>query len=348
MLGDTFGDTYNANATANALFRWHDRNGDTLYQPGEVDLNPNGLDIINITSASTSVRNPNLKQPRTWEGTASFERELAPNLGFRTMYVYRRLAGYLADPGPNILRPYDVYSIPITRRDPGPDGILGTADDGAPVTFFDYQPAYRGAAFVANQVSNYPNDDRFHSVEFTLTKRTSGRWSAQASGFVVKNHRWLARTDTVARLCSCPNDAFFPLDDTWNWASIVTGSYRLPGDVLLSAFLQAKTGVLGQRTNIFRMADPDRGRPIAQLNTVTLRLEPYGARSLAAIDILNLRAGREFALAAGMRVGIDLDVFNVLNSNAPTSATFASGPTFGYATAVLPARIARVGARLRF
>jgi hypothetical protein len=258
------------------------------------------------------------------------------------MYIHRRLVDYLGDPGPNIRRPYDVYSIPITRRDPGPDGILGTADDGVPVTFFDYRPAYRGARFVGNQVTNSPNDDHFHSVEFTLTRRPSGRWSAQASWFVVKDHRWLTRT------IESPNDLFFPVDDTWNWASTVTASYRLPGDVLLSGFLQNMRGVRGQRTNIFRSKDPDGGPPIAQLNNVTLRLEPYGSRSLAAINVLNLRAGKEFALGAGIRFGIDVDVFNVLNSNAPTSAAFASGPTFGYATAVLPARIARVGARVRF
>jgi hypothetical protein len=38
----------------------------------------------------------------------------------------------------------------------------------------------------------------------------------------------------------------------------------------------------------------------------------------------------------------------VLNSNAPLSATFASGPTYGYVTNVLPARIAKVGAKFRF
>jgi hypothetical protein len=348
ILGDTFADTYNVNATANAVFRWHDLNGDTLYQPGEVDLNPNGVDIISITAASSSIRNPSLRQPKTWETTASFERELAPNLAFRTMYIHRRLVDYLADPGANIRRPPSVYDIPITRRDPGPDGILGTADDGGRVTFFDYQAAYRGAAFVANQVSNSPNDDRFHSLEFTLTKRTSRRWMAQASYFAVKNHRWINR---ASKEFNTPNDDVFAVDDTWNWAGIVTGSYRLPGDVVLSAFLQSKTGVLGQRTYIFRSADPDGGRSIAQLNTVTLRLQPYGSQSMAAINILNLRAGKEFSLGAGLRFGIDVDVFNALNSNAPTSSTsstFASGPAFGYATAVVPARIARIGGRFRF
>ena len=344
ILGDTFADTYNANATANAVFRWHDLNGDKLYQPGEVnfDTSSSGPDFVSITAASSSVLNPALREPKTWETTASFERELAPNLGFRTMYVHRRLVDYFDSTGPNVKRPYSIYDIPITRRDPGPDGNLNTADDGGKVTFFDYEPAYRGAVFVANQVTNSPNADRYHSMEFTLTKRMSGRWMAQASYFVVKNHRWITRT------FNSPNDYFFPLDETWTWAGTATGSYRLPGAVSISAFLQSKTGVVGQRTYTFRSADPDGGRSIAQLNTVNLRLEPYGSQKLAAINILNLRASRDFSLGHGVRLGIDADVFNVLNSNAPLSATFASGPTFGYVTNVIPARIGRVGGRLRF
>jgi hypothetical protein len=61
-----------------------------------------------------------------------------------------------------------------------------------------------------------------------------------------------------------------------------------------------------------------------------------------------VRAGKEFPVGRGSRFGIDFDVFNLLNSNAPTLARFESGPTFGYATAVLPARIARFGGRFRF
>ena len=342
IFGDTFGDAYNTNATGSATFRWHDLNGDKLYEPGEVNLDPNGPDSLGIAGASSAVLNPNLKEPKTWESTASFERELAPALGFRAMYVYRRLVSYFDTPGPNILRPFSVYDIPITRRDPGPDGILNTADDGGKVTFYDYEPAYFGNAFLRTQATNSPNEDRFHSMEFTVTRRSSGRWMGEVSYFVVKNHRWLTRT------FNSRNDYFFPVDDTWTWAGNASGSYRLPWNVSISGFLQSKSGILGQRTYIFRRADPDGGRSIAQLNNVTLRLEPFGSRRLAAINILNLRANKDLSLGRGLKLGIDFDVFNVLNTNAPTAATFASGPTFGYVTGVIPARIARIAARLRF
>jgi hypothetical protein len=347
ILGDTYADAFNRNATANAVFTWHDLNGDKLYQPGEVNLDLNGTDFKSITAASNQILNPALKEPNTWETTASFERELAANMGLRVMYVYKLVSDSIVNStgalvSINTLRPYSAWSIPITRRDPGPDGILGTADDGGNVTLFDYSAAYKGAAFVNAQTVNAANPDHFHSVEFTMTKRFSSRWTGQVSYFTVKNHRWLSSVFTS------PNDQFFPLDETWSWAGNVTGSYRLPGDVSLSGFLQSKNGVMGQRTYIFRQVDPDKGPAIAQNGNTTLRLEPYGQQKLSAQNILNLRASKDFALGSARRLNIDVDIFNVLNAATPTGANFQAGPTFGYVTGVIPARIARLGVRFRF
>jgi Carboxypeptidase regulatory-like domain len=340
ILGDTYADDFNRNATANAVFLWHDLNGDKLYQPGEVNFDLNGTDYQSISAASNRILNPNLKQPSNWETTASYERELAPSLAIRGMYVYKVLSGQLANI--NTLRPYSAWTIPITRRDPGPDGVLGNADDAGSTTLHDYTAAYRGAAFVNTQTNNSSNTDRYHSIEFTMTKRASNRWMGQVSYFAVKNHRWIALNFTN------PNDEFFPLDETWAWAGNVTGMYRLPYGVSVSGFLQSKSGVRGQRTYIFRQADPDGGPAIAQNGNTTIRLEPYGSQKLSAFNILNLRGSKDFRLGSNRRLTIDVDVFNALNAATPTGATFAAGPTFAYATGVVPARIARFGARFTF
>jgi len=347
MLGDTYADVFNRNATANAVFTWHDLNGDKLYQPGEVNLDVNSSDFKSITAASNRILNPNLQSPDIWETTASFEREMAPNLGLRVMYVDKAVSGSVVNSTNalvtiNTLRPFSAWSIPITRRDPGPDGVLGTGDDAGSMTLFDYTAAYRGAAFVNSQVVNAPNTDRYHAVEFTITKRFASRWTGQVSYFTVKNHRW------IASVFVSPNDQFFPLDDTWTWAGNVSGTYRLPGDVSVSGFLQSKNGLLGQRTYIFRQADPDGGPSIAQNGNTTIRLEPYGSRRLSAQNILNIRGTKEFSIGGGRRLEANVDVFNVLNAATPTGANFQSGPSFGFVTGVIPARIARFGARLRF
>jgi len=349
ILGDTYADAFNRNATANATFTWHDLNGDKLYEPGEVNLDLNGTDFKSITAASNQVLNPNLKSPDTWETTVSFERELAANAGLRVMYVHKLVSGAINNTLPsnstvtiNTLRPFSAWSVPITRRDPGPDGILNTPDDAGSITLYDYTAAYRGAAFVSTQIVNATNADRYDAIEGTLTKRFSSRWTGQVSYFVVKNHRWLAS------VFNSPNDQFFPIDETWSWAGNVSGSYRLPGDVTVSGFLQSKNGLMGQRTYIFRQVDPDGGPAIAQNGNTTIRVEPYGSRTLSAQNILNLRATKGFSIGGDRRFDFDFDVFNVLNAATPTNANFQSGPSFGYITGVIPARIARVGVRFRF
>ncbi len=195
---------------------------------------------------------------------------------------------------------------------------------------------------MSNKRVNADNTDRFHSMDFTLTKRITSKWGGQISYFVVKNHRWIAGT------YQSPNDEFFPLDETWSWAGNVSGTYRLPYDVAVSGFLQSRSGVKGQRTNIFRAADPDGGPALPSNTNYTIRLEEYGAQSLSAFNILNLRATKDFVLSGGRRIGIDFDIFNLLNAATPTSADFASGPTFGYAQGVTPPLITRIGARFTF
>ena len=343
ILGDTYADVFNRNATGNATFLWHDLNGDKLYQPGEANLrlnDPTNTDFVSITAASNRVMNPNLEQPSTWETTGSFERELAPNMGIRAMYVYKVVSGSTTNI--NTARPYGAWSIPVTRRDPGPDGVLGNADDAGSITLYDYTAAYRGSAFTNTQTVNSANTDRYHSIEGTLTKRSSTKWMGQVSYFAVKNHRWLSQSFVS------PNDEFFPVDDTWSWAGNVTGMYRMPYGVSVSGFLQSKSGVKGQRSYIFRQVDPDGGPAIASNSNTTIRLEPYGSRALPAFNILNLRASKDFNLGTGRKLVIDVDVFNSLNSATATGSTFASGPTFLYATGVVPPRIARFGARFTF
>jgi outer membrane receptor protein involved in Fe transport len=110
--------------------------------------------------------------------------------------------------------------------------------------------------------------------------------------------------------------------------------------VQVSGFLQNKTGVLGQRTYTFT--------GLAQLNTLALRLEPYGAEKGPAISILDLRVGKRFSMGRSRWLEVDVNVFNALNSNAPTAINFASGPSFGYYTSIVPPRVARVGARFTF
>jgi hypothetical protein len=348
-LSDNFANSYNPFTNITENFRWHDLNGDHLYQPGEVNLDPiNGGDFLSISGSGSATLPQGLKQPTTNEATASFERELMANLGVRVLYVYKNVVNQTVTT--NVARPRSAYDIPLTRRDPGPDDILGTADDpGKSVTIYDYNAAYRGSAFVNNQLKNTDRTDHYNSIEFTVTKRSSGRWSAIASFWAIKDYRWLCpATATCAQIPDNPNNDYFPLDTTWRWAGNLNATYRLPYGIHFGAFLQSKIGIQGQRTTIFRAADPDGGKALVQQSTVTLRMEPYGAHTGPAINVLDLRTSKEFALGRGSRVEFNFDLFNLLNSSANLATQFQGGPTFLWATDVVPPRVARVGVRYSF
>ena len=343
LFNDADAGLYNLNAQRTATFRWRDPDGNGNYTPGEVDLNLNGPDFISISSPANRRFNADLRQPITSEVTASFEREIVANLGFHAGYVFRHRKDYYSNNGggPNELRPRSAYNIALPRRDPGPDGAVGTADDGGMVTIYDYDAAYRGAAFVRNVLVNSPYADKINTVEFSLSKRLSNRWSAQGSFWIVKNNNWIEQTFET------PNNDYFPKDETTDWAGNLSGTYILPGDVTIAGFIVSKAGLKGARTNIFRAQDPLGGTPLRQLNTVTLRLEPWGTQRAPAMTNVNLRGSKEFKVGS-QRIGFDVDVFNILNRATPSNVTWISGPTFGYATEVLPARVVRLGGRFSF
>lgn len=339
--GDYFADNFNVNSVLSTSYRWRDLDGNNDYTPGEVDLNPNGRDFLTVSGATNNIVNPDLRQPAIQEVTTALERELMANFGAKLYYVYRREMR-LYEPV-NVLRPYSAYNIPLVRRDPGPDGVLNTSDDGTPVTLYDHDPAFRGAAFVGRKWLNREGkDNSYHTIEATLSKRTSQNWNMLASFSATKNHLWL---DGIPE---SPNDEFFPLNSTWNWQFKAVGGYHLPYDLRLSAFFQHLSGAPQQRTYIFRRVDPDGGPPLRELSTVTLRLEPIGARRQANLNVLHLRGAKTFSLGGTRRLEIDLDLFNALNANAATQVDSRSGSTFGLISQILPPRVARLGAMFRF
>ena len=74
---------------------------------------------------------PNLEDTQTREISTWFERELAPNFGVRTGFVMRQIRNQRANFDAN--RPFSAFNVPATFPDPGPDGRVGTADDGPPI-----------------------------------------------------------------------------------------------------------------------------------------------------------------------------------------------------------------------
>jgi hypothetical protein len=344
---------YMASAYQLTTYKWHDLNGDKLYQPGEVNLDPNGTDFVSLggcvgaacpPAGNNLVVNPALEQPRTIETSASFEQELSRGLAVRALVVHKVDKGIIA--GINTLRPFSAWNIPVSRRDPGPDGITGNADDGGMVQLYDFSSAYRGAQFV-NQLNvnlDSDHDSTYNGFELGVTKRSDRNWSLTATYQMVNNHVWRP----TAAAPSSPNDIFFPIDDTWDWSGKIYGSYHAPMQIEVSGIFNFLRGLAGQRTYTFRTADPLGGTALSQVGTITVPLEPLGAHRLPPQTVLNLKFARTFKIGPSVRLIPTFQIFNALNDNTPTAISYVAGPTFGTIGTVTPPRIAAFGADFTF
>jgi hypothetical protein len=281
-----------------------------------------------------------LKLPHVNEVTASPEHELAPNLAVRGLYVLKHIGSDYNTI--NVLRPYSAFNIPIARRDPGPDGVLSTTDDGDVVTIFDYDAAFRGSNFVGNQEVNRPSGrtDYYNSYEGSIVRRMSRSWSMLAAYTATKYHRW------IVGIPQSPNDEFFPLDDAWRWAFKLNGNYNLPYAISLGGIVEVRNGVLGQRTYVFRATDAS-GPPLRQLASATIRLEPFGSQREGKQTTFNARVSKRVQLPKGF-FNVSFDVLNVTNTSAITAVTYVSGPSFGRVTDILPPRTLRFGVTYDF
>ncbi len=342
--------TVDRGVIANAVYRWHDLNSDKLYQPGEVNLSTSGPDFVSTSlfglggALAGGVVNPNETEPYTDETSLQFERQLIPNLAVRVTGAYARTANQyrLA----NSLRPYGAYTIPITVKDPGRDGVAGNSDDtGNSITYYDYPASLAGAAFQAPTIVNDPAANQtFKTVEFAIAKRLSRRWQFNAAyTYTWKNIPLLPNVgggNSPSFNTQDPNAEIFPTDTTSEWTTRVSGSYLLPFDIQVSGNLDSRSGAPLARTASFANG--------ARVGTLTLRVEPIGSEYLPNINLLDLRVEKRIELGGGKRAAVQLNIYNATNINVATARTVQSGSSYGLTTAIISPRIAELSVRLTF
>jgi hypothetical protein len=337
------------NVIAQALYRWRDPNGNGDYDPGEVNLNTNGPDFLSLGllglggALSNGVVNPNETQPWTDEYMLQFERELASNFAVRVTGAYSRALNQYRLV--NTLRPYEAYSVPITNRDPGPNGVTGDSDDpGAFVTYYEYPTSLQGAAFQRPMVINdsKANQD-YKTIEVAVTKRLSDQWQVMASYTATKKNIPLPTNvgggNSPAFNTVDPNSEIFAADRTWERGARLSASYMLPFDFLVSANYTYQTSDPGARTALFRGG--------ATIPTITLKVEPL-RNYLPSINLLNTRVEKRFPVSERQTVAVRMNIYNTLNANTVTSMVLQSGANFGRATAILPPRLFEVSAAYSF
>jgi hypothetical protein len=321
---------------------WTDRDGDLLYDPGEEGVISQAFGGVGTTSLD-----PNLKNTQTREISAWIEHELFPGVGLQGGYVRRTIDDFRVRI--NVNRPLSAYNVPVTLRDPGPDGVFGNSDDGPNFQAFNLSEAARTAP-VVNQLTNLDGQGEYQTVEFGINKRQTGRWSIAASG----SKRWNRDHETgyfgqnlrSVTTPSTPNDLINTDDGQFvfsMWTAKINGSYEFPWQIRVTPALRFQSGQPYGRTILASAAYGIGGTGGINYGTARILREPIGTRTQDDIVLLDVRAEKYFDFASSRRIGVFFDVYNVTNTDAQQNITWNSGGAFERPSLIVPPTIARIG-----
>ncbi|MGE3844600.1 MAG: carboxypeptidase regulatory-like domain-containing protein [Vicinamibacterales bacterium] len=324
----------NRNNRQTTTWVWRDLNGNRDYDPGEVNLDPNGPDFRSIAGVTNTIPNPDETQPKSDEFALSFERELTQSLSVRTTGIYARnfnLRRLL-----EIDRPPDVYNIPITNPDPGPDGVVGTGDDpGTSVTYWDYPTSLAGLASSSTMVVNVPGSQIYKTFEVGVTKRMADGWQANVSFAATKHDVPFADLQPLN-----PNSEIFTANDFWEYTFKLSGAYRFPFDINLAGNYERRQGTPQARQVQFTGGQ--------SVRSIVLNVEPVGSIRLPDTNLVDFRVAKRFSLGRSHSLEARADFFNVFNLNFVTNRNLRSGSNYLLPSAVILPRIVQVGLNYKF
>jgi len=270
---------------------------------------------------------PNLRDPKNDEIMFAFQRELAPNWSMNVDCIQRWFRDMTTDQDCYGLPCNQVASTVYTAKnnvvDPGPDNIVGTADDRT-MTVYNVLPQYVGKdTFYHTNCGNNSSIecvDRYKALELSVNKRMSNKWQMQASyvysrldgvqpgintsSTSVRNVLDFTNPNNLIDLGQGPGQGRGSNDQPQ--AFKILGSYQAPWGITVGANYQALSGLPYDRTLSVSLAQ----------GTHSLAVDPRGTYRQDSLSLLSLRADKTFNVGAGNRIGVVFELHNALNSSA--------------------------------
>ena len=319
--GVGIGDTANPNTSAKQqTYQWNDLNGDRRWQAGEQG------NLLSAALKGAIQLDPNISSPYTHEASVWIERQLGDALGIRGGFVYKTEDNLIATYQPFRV---DGYTVPYTYVDIGLDGVRGSSDDRN-LSFLGL-PSAQASQFPATQVvQNVDRYSRAKTVEVSLNRRYSNRWSASIGG------AYTMITDFPNGFPLNPNQP--GVDDRSTWNLKATGSYDAPYGIRLSPVLRHQSGANYARTLSISAAT-------GLIATGTAYAEPSNSNREDNIWVFDVRAEKTVTMGARIRTRLFLDLFNIANSHASETISRATGLGYQKPSAILAPRTARIGFR---
>jgi hypothetical protein len=214
---------------------------------------------------------------------------------------------------------------------------------------------------------NPPEAERkYWGLALTFDKRMSNNWQLKGSvlysSFKGNVDATTIATEGKSAAFNSPNslvNSYGPLYFDRPLQVKVMGTYVLPFNILISAYLQHSSGIPWGRT--IRVYFPT-DLPAVQQTYVLLNAEAPGSKRRASYTNLDLRLEKGWPLKGRARLDFYLDIFNVgghsgvLADNDPsprlrfdqTPAVYEVSPTYGNVLSVYGIRSFRIGVRWSF
>ena len=341
-----FANFANPNGNLRDRYEWTDVNGDAQWQNGEQGT------LLSTQLGSSNRIDTDLKHSYEDEFTIGIEHEIGPDMAISATYSNRR--GRNLTDSINAAIPFSAYT-PETVIDPGPDGTVGTGDDGGPVTVFNLNPESVGNTdlFLTNPEDTLPNGETFenssdfHGFEITFSKRFRDRWSAIVS-YSYNNTDLLTRGGQFEgqnngffqdpnNLINSRGKSFYDRTNQFKFAS----TWQLPYDLRLSGVIRAQTGQPIARTFVVRGLNQ---------GSVTILAEKMGDQRLPFVSTADVAISYDIRLGSRgqVRLSPELNMFNIFNSNTETVVVTSSGGRYLNVDNFLSPRIFRFGVRVKF
>jgi outer membrane receptor protein involved in Fe transport len=330
-------------------YRWNDLNGNRLLDsPAELGT---FLRTIGAAGSASATVDPDLRRPYGDEVSAHFEQELREGLSGRVSYVYKNIRNEWAIVDVSRI---NAYTVPFTAADPGPDGIAGNADDGAPISLVDRTAAAEQRMFTNPDDPEHKSD--FNTMEVAINRRFNRNWMLLTSFGYTWLKQFHANTSTTSVLSAAgngksydwrPNLRRFGRETSTIWNYKLIGRYVAPWEIGISASYKLQSGrQWGRSLNV----------TLPTAGSETIRVEPVTANRAPNVGIFDLRLDKSFKVTKLGKLTAMMDVFNLTNDDAvivfrtATAAPAAGQPwgSFQEVIALLDPRIIRFGVRYEF
>lgn len=306
---------------------------------------PEVFEEISRNDFSGQSLDPDIEHSYVDQFVGGLEHQLGSGFAVLGQYIHREFRSFIQFQNPN--RAWT----PVERRDPGRDGIAGTADDGALFTVYSRSNTgpvlsvyknldnawrqYRGAQFVLRTTGGGPVQ-----LQASYT-RSQTRGTLGTNLHVNAGVRFQGATTNPNRLINGDsNTAYDPTNEVkvlsvWN-------PPQLGGWVLGGVYRYLTGGAWGRTFFAGGLAHGGE----------SIRAEPRDTNRLPAINQLDLHVEKSVRLG-NRTFGAFADVFNVWNQGVPDSewgdpVISGSGPNLGVPTLWRPPRQVRIGLQLTF